>query len=451
MAQMKEHIEQTRRALRKNELKSILNQYDSELLGLSQDNQKKKYRKMLTSPFQLFRGSAFLFYFDLMRMPLSYHTPDDKPTWLQGDLHFENFSAFQNENGQMVFDTDDFDEGFPGSYLADVLRMAASIALYAEELGYDEESQKQYIQDYANAYYGQMKAFADGDEDPDEFVFTQHNTEGPVLNAIKAVEKQQADDVLNHFTTVEDGQRRFVRSGKLESLTKEERMALEEAWPEYIKSIDEENQQHNGFFQIKDVVKVKGAGTGSIGLQRFNILIEGDKNGEHRDDIVLEAKEAGTPAPAHFFTHEALFDGEEPHHGRRVIKSQKAMHHLEDPFLGYFKIGDHHFYVREKSPFGEGVNNEELQDPKNMSKTVEIMGKVTAKVHARADADADEIKLSHETEKEILHAIGDHLKGFVSEITSWSMYYKNQVHEDYELFCEWCKEEFELDTEVEQV
>ncbi|HEX6923262.1 MAG TPA: DUF2252 family protein, partial [Bacillales bacterium] len=267
MAQNKEHVEQTRRALRKHELETILNQYDSELLGLSRDNQKKKYSKMATSPFQLFRGSAFLFYFDLMKMPLSYHTPEDKPTWLQGDLHFENFSAFQNEKGKMVFDTDDFDEGFPGSYLADVLRMASSIALYAEELGYDKESQKQFIRDYANAYYEQMKAFADGETDPDEFEFTQDNTGGPVLNALKAVEKQKADDVLNSFTTVENGQRRFVRSGKLESLTEEERMALEEAWPEYIESVDEENQQQKGFFEIKDVVKVKGAGTGSIGLQ----------------------------------------------------------------------------------------------------------------------------------------------------------------------------------------
>ncbi|HET7580087.1 MAG TPA: DUF2252 family protein [Bacillales bacterium] len=451
MAQLEKHVENTRRALRKHELETILNQYDSDLLGLSRENQKKKYEKMLTSPFQLYRGSAYLFYFDMIRMPLSYHTPADKPTWLQGDLHFENFSAFQNENGEAVFDTDDFDEGFPGSYLADVLRMASSIALYAEELGYDEEAQKQFIRDYANAYYAQMKAFADGETEPNAFEFTKNNTDGPVLNALNALQNQEADEVLENVTTVENGQRRFVKSEKLEALSKEERMALEEAWPEYVASVDAENQQKNGFFEIKDVVKKHGAGTGSIGLQRYYILIEGEKDGKVHDDIVLEAKEARMPAPAYFFSQQSLLSTDEPHHGRRVVKSQKAMHHLEDPFLGYFAIGDHQFYVRENSPFGEGVDNAELNDTENMAKTVDTMGKVTAKVHARADVDADEISLSHESEKEILNAIGDHLKGFVSEITSWSMFYKAQVHEDYELFREWCRDEFGLEIETEKV
>ena len=52
---------------------------------------------MMESPFRFFRGSAYLFYYDVTKIPFSFHTPEDKPTWIQGDLHMENFGAFQNE------------------------------------------------------------------------------------------------------------------------------------------------------------------------------------------------------------------------------------------------------------------------------------------------------------------------------------------------------------------
>ena len=46
----------------------------------------------------------------------------------------DNFGAFQNA-GSIVFDVNDFDEGYVGSYLYDIIRMSISIALYLEEQG----------------------------------------------------------------------------------------------------------------------------------------------------------------------------------------------------------------------------------------------------------------------------------------------------------------------------
>lgn len=444
MAEKMKQVEQTRLALRKHEIETILNQYDEELLGLSRENQRAKYEKMLLSPFQFYRGSAYLFYFDVMRMPLSFHTPEDKPTWLQGDLHFENFGAFMNENGKLVYDTNDFDEGYLGSYLHDVLRMAASLALYAEELDYPEEAQKQLIRKFVKAYYEQLQIFATNDADPSTFVFHKANTSGPIQSVLEELESRDAEELLEKTTTIENGERRFILSDKMQPLSTDERMALEEAWPEYIDSLDEDNERRKGFFKIKDVVKKSGSGTGSIGLQRYYILVEGKKDGELRDDIVLEAKEARSPVPAHFFSYNLLFGEEEPHHGKRVILSQKAMQYLQDPFLGYFTIGDHQFYVRENSPYVGEVEQEQLTDTEDMNKTVDIMGKVTAKMHARADVDAENDVLSYESEKEILKAIDGEVDGFVAEMVLWAIFYKKQVHEDFKLFGEWCKKAFEI-------
>ncbi|MFZ3576829.1 DUF2252 domain-containing protein [Virgibacillus sp. DJP39] len=439
---MMEHILLTRKRLRTETVKAVLMQFDGELLKLNYDNQRTKYKKMLASPFQFYRGSAFLFYYDATRIPFAYHTPDDKPTWLQGDLHFENFGAFKNNEGKVVYNTNDFDEGYLGSYIYDVYRMAVSIALYSDELGYDEESQLRLIKVYLQAYYKQLLSFVDREELPGTLMFHEENTEGPVQNVLKGLPEREVNAVLDAVTTVESGERRFHESEGLKHLTEDEQKKLEQAWPEYIDSLDPDNKQREGFYEIKDVVKKLGAGTGSIGLQRYYILIDGHSDGDS-GDLVLEAKEARTPAPNHFFPYDELFSDSVLNQGKRVITAQKAMQYLQDPYLGYFSIGDHDFYVRENSPYDEAVDPGELKDIENMETTVEVMGKVTAKAHARAD----EFHFEHESEEEIVNAIGAEYDGFVSQLTAAALYYKNQVEEDYRIFAEWCEQDFNLKVE----
>lgn len=350
-----------------------------------------------------------------------------------------------NEEGKIVYDTNDFDEGCLGSYLHDVLRMAASLALYGEELGYDEDNQKNLIEIYLRAYHTQLQIFAERKADPGSFVFKKENTDGPVSQLLNELEYRQAERVLKNVTSIEDGMRRFTDNDKLLRLDKEERMALEETWPEYLDSLDVDLEKQNGYFAIKDVVKKIGSGTGSIGLNRYYILIEGKKGGKQLDDIVLEAKEARKPVPAHFHAYDALFGEEEPHHGKRVVISQKAMQYLQDPYLGFFTIGDHHFYVREHSPYVGELDQKKLNSFESFSKTVELMGKVTAKMHARADVDSEIGAIDYESEQEILNAIGGNIEGFLQEVLTSAIFYKRQVHEDYELFKEWLKEAFDFD------
>lgn len=71
-------------------------------MALNEVQRLEKYRKMLDSPFRFFRGSAYLFYFDVTKVPSIFHTADVRPTWIQGDMHMDNFGAFQNETGAIV-------------------------------------------------------------------------------------------------------------------------------------------------------------------------------------------------------------------------------------------------------------------------------------------------------------------------------------------------------------
>ncbi|WP_281974376.1 DUF2252 domain-containing protein [Halobacillus litoralis] len=436
-----ETMEELKKRLRKMTIKEIFDHYEGEILGLDHHKRSIKYNKMLKNPFQFFRGSAYLFYYDVSRMPISYHTPEDKPTWIQGDLHFDNFGGLQNEQGEMVFDSNDFDEGYLGSYLYDVYRMTTSIGLYAEQLEYGEEDQEAFIDTYLRAYHHQLEEFVERGGDPSTLLFKKDNTGGPVANTLGNLENREVTEKLNQMTKVEDGERHFKIEGQLERLSEEERQGLEEAWPKYIQSLNENKDSSGNYFAVKDAVKLEGAGTGSIGLMRFFILVEGPGE-EHTDDVILEAKEARYPATGHYFSYDDLFQSEEGlHHGRRLIQTQKAMHYLQDPYLGFFSIGDHHFYVRESTAFEEEVDPEQLLDRDSMLATVETMGKVTAKIHARADSDVD-ASLPHESEVEILKAIGN-LDRFVDDLTRMGMFYKHRVEEDFQLFAEWLEEEFQ--------
>ncbi|MFP3916501.1 DUF2252 family protein [Lysinibacillus telephonicus] len=436
-------VKDTRDVLRKYVIETILNEFDDQCMGLDREKRKLKYTKMMESPFRFFRGSAYLFYYDMTKIPFPYHTDQNKPTWIQGDLHMENFGAFQNEKGEIVYDVNDFDEGYIGSYLYDVLRMATSIALYCEAQGLSEEQQKGRIETYLDAYYDQLKRFKKGKDDPFTLTFTENNTKGPIKKLLKKLAKRQREHLLKDITILnEENKRVFSWSEEIQPLNVEERKLLESLTESYFNSLDQEDQKDISYYTIKDIAIKHGTGTASIGLDRYYILIEGENELNGEDDLVLEVKEVRTPIPAYFLPYRDKFWGKYEHQGKRVVATQKAMHHLEDPFLGYLTMDGREFYVRERSPYKKKVKASQLATVEDFDAVLEIMGRVTAKIHSRADVDTEHELFTHESEEEILDAIGKNFDAFKEQLSFSAMTYKVQVNYDYNLFTEWVKETF---------
>ncbi|WP_338451148.1 DUF2252 family protein [Niallia oryzisoli] len=436
-------VKDTRRMLRQHMIETVLNEFDEQCMKLTREQRKEKYKKMMENPFRFFRGSAYLFYYDMSNVPFSFHTPEDKPAWIQGDLHMENFGAFQNEHGDIIYDVNDFDEGYIGSYLYDVLRMSTSIALFCEAQSLNEEEQKERIVHYLEAYYKQLKRFIKKKDDPITLTFTKENTNGPVNKVLKKLLKRQTNHLLRDITFInEENKRVFAWSDEIKPVSEEERKTLMSLWEAYIHSIDSEDKRERSHYSIKDIARKSGSGTASIGLERYYILVEGGKEALGQDDLVLEVKEVRTPIPAYFLPYQELFWQKYQHQGHRVITTQKAMHHLEDPYLGYLTIDDRHFYVRERSPYKKKVKAKVMQTTADIDSTLDIMGRITAKIHARADVDFLDDLFAHHSEEAILSAIGDQFETFCSQIVFSSITYKEQVKRDYELFCEWVNKEF---------
>ncbi|UOQ93499.1 DUF2252 domain-containing protein [Halobacillus shinanisalinarum] len=429
-------IIETKKYLRKQVLDTILNQFDGKLMGLSKEHRKQKYNKMRENPYSFFRGSAYLFYYDVTDLPFTFHTPEDRPTWLLGDLHFDNISAFQNEHQEIVFDVDDFDEGYFGSYLYDVMRMVVSIRLMSSQHGYNEEDADTFVESFLTHYIKQLEDFQSGANDPVQLQFTKVNTKASIKRVLDNLEQRQTAHKLDESVNKYDSIQWLMGDDHLLSLSTSERKEFTSIWEDYIDSIPASVKKRRNYYSVKDVMKKEGAGIGSTGLERYYILIEG----EHGQNIILEAKEARAPIPAYFFPYDEKFWYDHKHQGRRVVHTQQSMHHLADPYLGYFTLQGHDFYVRERSPLTGELEAQDLQDPKSMLETIKTMARITAKIHARADADIENGLMDYHSEEAILDAIQRNQKEFIQQINVWSKHYQQVVEEDFLLFNEWLDE-----------
>ncbi|WP_151733378.1 DUF2252 domain-containing protein ['Paenibacillus yunnanensis' Narsing Rao et al. 2020] len=436
-----EGVIRTRTKLRQDLLISILDEFDEHIMGLDPHSRAGKYRKMAQSAFSFYRGSAYLFYFDATRQYFPYHTSGERPTWIQGDLHFENFGAFRSEDGEIVYDVNDFDEGYVGSYLYDLLRMSVSIALVGRQLGLDTDGQLGSIGEYIQAYHRQIRRFAQGKDDPEKFLMNQRQAKGPVRKLLRKLERRRQGHFLEKVTAQMQTGRVFLENTELAIPELAEQEQLEQAWSFYLDTIlaPKENKDH---YRIKDIAVKHGSGTASIGLDRFYVLIEGDAGAEELDDTVLEAKEVRVPVPAYFLPYSESFWSFFAHQGKRVAATQQAMHHKADPYLGFLTLEGRYFYVRERSPYKKRLKLQDISDREDMERVLESMGRLTAKMHARADADVNKGILAYHSEKEIAAAMGPDADAFAKYIAEWAYSYANQVEKDYAMFTEWVQERF---------
>ncbi|MNO20808.1 hypothetical protein D3C76_105670 [compost metagenome] len=436
-----EGVIRTRTKLRKDLLISIFDEFDGSIMGLSPEKRAEKYLKMSQSAFSFYRGSAYLFYFDTTRQYFPYHTAEDRPTWIQGDLHFENFGAVRSSDGDIVYDVNDFDEGYVGSYLYDLLRMAGSIALVGRQLGYGEAEQLSCIESFVQAYGRQIRRFAQGKDNPATYVMDEGMAKGPVKKLLRKLEKRRQAHFLEKVTAQMQTGRVFLENSELTVPGQAEQTLLESAWAFYMQTITSRNLGED-HYRMKDIAVKHGSGTASIGLDRYYILIEGGHEQEDTDDTVLEVKEVRVPVPAYFMPYSESFWQYFGHQGKRVTATQQAMHHEADPYLGFLTLEGRHFYVRERSPYKKRLKLKDIETPEDMNRVLDVMGCLTAKMHARADADVDQGILPYHSEEEISKAMGQDPDAFARYLSRWAYGYANQVEKDYGMFTEWVKERF---------
>ncbi len=413
----------------------VLHELDLKNQGISKAHRKQKFEKMAASPYIFYRGSNHLYWEDFYQdWRINFFGGSKQTlTWINGDAHIYNYGAYANHDGEAIFCMDDFDDSIIADYQFDLWRMAVSIVLDCRDKGvFSKKAQKAAIQSFARAYRLELKSHKKDDEFNEKHLTAKTST-GLIKKFLQKVEKKKKRiKMLNKWTIMEDGVRKFDRSNpKLESIHANTYRSLEKALMEYRKTISSDLAKDHLRFKVKDIVARLSAGTGSLGSERFYALLEGDVN-DKEGDVILDIKEQGKP-PLYDHMREdeqKEFDKLFPNPAERHALAYKALAEHPDKYLGWVKWKRKYFSVKERSPFKADFPTEELLKKEDLLFMAEIWGNVLASRHKRASYVLND--QAHEMPEAFAKATKGKEDEFDELVTSIAFQYADCVKQDHE-------------------
>ncbi|WP_353471769.1 DUF2252 family protein [Salipiger sp. H15] len=377
----------------------------------------EKFRLLAGSLFAFFRGTSLLFHRDM--------AGDDArmPTVLcLGDVHPGNFGVMPNADNVPIFGVNDFDDVIYGPFVWDLKRGTVGFMIAAEEQGGLGRGRQRKI----------AKSFLKGYREGMEF-FAEHNTElgvemredncPKIIRPLFGKSSRSRRDWLAGRYLDENG-RGFRASAELTPVSSrvEEFQQLVTA---LAKQKGIEAGGRHGPLRVKDVAMRHGQGTASLGLPRFYVLLEGPSE-DASDDVIIEFKKARRSAleglvPAHDF--DAGEQGDRIAHGQSVHLAQG------DVFYGNVEIEGESFMSRERAPFRNDADLDELSK-KQWKRYARACGRALAQAHARSD---DLGQLDYDIEPAILQAM-EPAALFIDDILCFAEEAVARLRRDHEMF-----------------
>lgn len=288
-----------------------------------------KYRKMAENPFAFLRGTCHLFYDAL---------PDDSAldraplAWACGDLHLENFGSYKGDNGQVHFDINDFDEAALAPCTWDLVRLLSSILCCAATL---DATQADALQACRAALLGYRDALLKGKP----LWVERESATGLIFDLLDQLHKRKHVDFLDKHTE-RDGEQRRIRIDNLKA------MAVSDAQRTMLVTFMQAfaaQRPRPDFFRVVDVAR-RIVGTGSLGVERYMVLIEGKGSPDECD--LIDIKQAMPSALDRPLRRRMLGQAELGDHANRVVAVQKRMQAANHAFLEAVMLGSKPFVFK---------------------------------------------------------------------------------------------------------
>jgi len=354
-----------------------------------------RYGRMAASPFAFFRGAAAVMTSDLaavVRSPIHVQ--------LCGDAHLSNFGIFASPERRLVFDINDFDETLRGPFCWDLKRLAASIVIAGQDLGYSAKQQETAVMSMADSYRDGLNSFARqrhldvwyshlAVEElakllPRRVTRSQAST---VDRIVRKARQKDAFRAMRKLTKVVDGRLEFrddppllvrmATSGGADPLYEEDE--VERILGTYHDSLSDDRRFLLSQYTIVDFAR-KVVGVGSVGTRCFVALLVGLGDS---DPIFLQIKEAQRSV-----LDEYVAPSPYKNQGRRVVEGQRMVQATPDIFLGWQEMVGvdgtrRDFYVRQLHDQKGSVDLAVL-DPSLMDAYARVCGWALARAHARS-------------------------------------------------------------------
>jgi len=326
-----------------------------------------KYAAMRRSPFAFFRGTCHLFWEDWGRdSPL-----DAAPVaWVCGDLHFENFGTYKGDNRLVYFDINDFDEAVLAPCTFDVTRFLTSLLVGARVLRLGPPQARRLGKEFLAAY---VAALAAGKARWVE----RATATGIVRDLLRALKTRKRRELLERRTIVHHGRRHLRLDGKLAlPVTREARRKVKAFMAAFA-----ERQPNRRFFKVLDVAR-RIAGTGSLGVERYAILVEG--KGSPDRNYLLDLKEACPSSVLPALARAQPAWGTE---AERVVTVQRRTQAISPALLQPVELEGKSFVLRELQPVKDRLALEHWNhEIRRLEGAIRTMGQILAWAHLRGSA-----------------------------------------------------------------
>ena len=294
-----------------------------------------KYLKMRASPFVFLRATCHLYYAQLPDAAALRKAP---AAWVCGDLHLENFGSYKGDNRLVHFDINDFDEGVLAPASWDLVRFLSSVMVGRKSLGVGAREARELCKLFVEAYAG---ALVDGKARWIE----RETASGPVRELLESLRTRKRADLLAKRTVVK-GRRRALRVDGIKALAASESQhdAVRRLIAAFAKS-----QPDPAFYEVLDVAR-RVAGKGSLGLDRFAILVRG--RGEPDGHYLLDLKQAPASALAGVTP---LAQPPWADDSARVVSIQRRMQAISAAFLHSLQMAGRPYILRDLQPSDDRV------------------------------------------------------------------------------------------------
>lgn len=336
-----------------------------------------KYRAMRASAFAFLRGSCHLFYDRLPRSGIFKSAP---LTWCCGDLHLENFGSFKGDNQLAYFDINDFDESALAPASWDLVRLVCSLRVAADNVTIRRSEAERLCALFVESH---ASALALG-----KSYWVERDTAGGLVRSLlDGLRVRRRADFLNTRTRIK-GKKRLLRVDGTKALppTEQQRAAIVDFMTAFALT-----QPEPAFYKVLDVAR-RVAGTGSLGVDRYAILVEG--KGSPDGNYLLDLKRA---LPSVLASRAPSPQPRWPTEAHRVVAIQRRLQAVSPAFLQPVFMADNAYVLRALQPSEDRVTLDAATQGRGMlEQTVQTMARMVAWAQLRSSgregsATADEL------------------------------------------------------------
>jgi uncharacterized protein (DUF2252 family) len=374
---------------------------------------KLKYKAICQSSFVFFRGTCHLFYQDLPENSPLNAAP---PSWICGDLHLENFGSYKGDNRLVYFDINDFDEAILAPNTWETARFLTSVLVGAQSLGVNQPEAIALCHCYLDAYFKELKI------GKARWVETE-TSEGMVKDLLASLKSRQRKDFLDSRTEIKKGKRQLKIDNKKQlAVTEEQRSLVAKTLADWAAK-----QPNPEFFKLLDIAQ-RIAGTGSLGLSRYILLVEG--KGSPHENYFLDLKES---PPSSLQPYVKLPQPIWENEAARAIAIQTRAQGTSPAMIAALEMVEKDqkksYVLRELQPSQDKISLELWNGKlRRLQKVLTTMGKITAWDQLRSggrqgSAIADE-----------LIAFAENSVHWESELLRYAQAYAVKVETDFEEF-----------------